>query len=177
MSKTTNGYPNDTIVNNGEVYGTLERLHNSIITTFNEKGVGLPVRQYFAAGDEAQNAWDCEQLTLNVTQVYLGIPGTPTIQPRGCDLAMNADFVVQLVRCVPQPTTIRSGSALRPPSAAALTEMTHVQGIDASILLESVFNMRFGGGLIASVSFTGVQGEYQATILTISASLSDYLYA
>lgn len=68
----------------------------------------LPLRQYCAAGDAVNVAWDCEQFTVSLQAIgYGSAPDAGTLSAQsGSNLSVfgvrHAVFAAQLVRCVAQ---------------------------------------------------------------------------
>jgi hypothetical protein len=145
----------------------------SIEDAYEAAGVELPMRRFTAVGNVASAAVkDCEQVTVNFVQGYLGLPGQPDLEPKGCLVMMSGDFVIQVVRCVP---TVGPGSrrdAPKPPTVAQIEESTLVQAIDAQILLETAYGMSSIQGISATITPSGVETNLQAIELNLSISLT-----
>lgn len=157
----------------GDAFDTLKYIQETVETIYAQAEVDLPDRRFVAAGDVASSiANDCEQVTVNLAQIYLGAPGEPAAVPPHCNLVMFGDFVVQVTRCVPGPTTTRAGASVRPPKVSAIEEQTLVQAVDMQLLLEAAYSMTNIQGVVASVTLSGVQGNMQSVILSLSISLS-----
>lgn len=143
----------------------------------------LPARRYIAPGDAAAVAWDCEQFTVCLLGVGLGVapdaaqgsakPGTGA----GVAGMRHAVFSALLVRCT--PTVDRDGppevSALHPAGQAYLTDVgmisqalveigSRLHAIDRSAVITAgnVQPIGPGGG------FVGLEG--QLTISTVHLS-------
>lgn len=88
----------------------------------------LPARQYVVPGITA--AYDCEQLTVTVVQVAVGVPGVSFGVPiANCPPQRYATYRVELVRDV--PTVNEQGD---PPKATKLTESAQELLRDMGIL-------------------------------------------
>lgn len=171
MVLTTENYSTETRGEYGHAYATLNRILETVETYFEQAGVPLPTRRFVAVGDVASNVWDCEQLSVNLVNMYLGTPGTPSVQPRGCELAMSGDFVVQLVRCVPTPKVAAAGRTVKSIPVADLLSIAEVEAIDCQLLLEASWGVSSAQGVVSSIAPTGVEGSYQAVAMTMSVSL------
>lgn len=163
----------ETLAEYGYVYSTMEHILSTVEQLYLQAGVDLPARRYVAVGDVGSTVYDCEQVTVNFVQGYLGTPGQPAQQPSGCELAMSGDFVVQVVRCVPEMKTVGSGPRAKfvAPSAASISASSLVQAVDAQLLLEASWSMVSLQGTIATVGAGGASGQYQPIILNLSLSL------
>ena len=160
----------DTLEDFGDVQKTLQHIIDVIEARYASAGVPLPSRAYTAVGDVGSSiALDCEQFTVNFVQAYLGLPGQPDLQPKGCLRVMSGDFVVQVTRCIPTPTTTSRG--VKPPAVEKIEASTVVQAVDAQILLESAYELSSLEGVSATVAASGVSGEYQSMMLNVSVSL------
>lgn len=154
----------------GDIHKTLQHILDTIVASYTSAGIDIPERQFTAVGDVASSiANDCEQVTVNFIQAYVGLPGQPDVVPRGCPLPMSADFVAQVTRCVPGGVVSRTGS--RAPAVAAIEASTLIQAVDAQILLQSVDAMSSIQGKSATVAPSGVDGKYQSMMLNLSISL------
>lgn len=76
----------------------LNRLLQAIVDIFADNDVSLPDRQYIHCGAVAQ---DCEQVTVQLMQVFLGSPGTPPGSPVRCDSARSAVIRINILRKAP----------------------------------------------------------------------------
>lgn len=176
MTLTADDYPDETVAEYGYGYTTLKRLQESIESYFTQAGVSLPERRFVAMGDVASQSWDsCEQLTINLTRIYLGTPGEgeATPQASNCELALAGNFVVQLVRCVPTAKVIgRTGKHLGNVEVEDIEASALVQAIDAQLLLEAVRATPSVQRVRATVSPSGVQSNMQAVVAEVSISLA-----
>jgi hypothetical protein len=165
--------PQDALDEYGDLWGTMQYISDTLSIRYAAAGLSLPERKFTAVGDVASSlANDCEQVTINFVQAYLGVPGQPDVQARGCELPMSADFVIQVTRCVPTPKESRgAGRPPTPPTVAAIEASTVVQAVDAQILLESAYSMSSVQGISATVAPSGVEGGYQSVALSLAISL------
>lgn len=166
-------YLSSTVQAYGDLDKTLKHIHETIRALFSSAGVTLPVRQYVTTGGDGTVAYDCEQLTVTVGQIYLGTPGEPSYQPTGCMLNMSGDFIIELVRCSPIPKeSKRNPDKINLPTPAEMQQAALMFSIDAQLLLEAAYAVQSTQGVIASVEFAGANGAMQAVILRLSCSLS-----
>mgnify|MGYP001592307354 CR=1 FL=1 len=162
----------DTRQEYGDIYGTMQHISDVIETLYMQAGVELPDRQFTAVGDVASSlAWDCEQVTINFVNAYYGNPGQPITVATNCPPMMSADFVVQVTRCVPNPTVARAGTKVKAPAVAAIEGSTLIQAVDSQILLQASSAMSSAQPMLASVAPSGVEGGFQAVALNLSISL------
>lgn len=92
------------------------------------EAVDLPDRQYVVPGITA--AYDCEQLTVTVLSVAVGVPGAAIGVPiANCSPMRFATYRLELVRCV--PTVDERGD---PPKATKLEESAQELLRDLSLL-------------------------------------------
>lgn len=166
-------YLSSTITEYGDLNRTLEHIRDTITAFFASAGVTLPSRRYVNTGADGSVAYDCEQLTVTASQIYLGVPGEPSFQPTGCMLNMSGDFIIELVRCAPIPKeTKRNPDKIDLPSVEKMQQAALSRSVDAQILLEAAYALQSTQGVIASVDFAGAEGAMQAVILRVSCSLS-----
>jgi hypothetical protein len=163
--------PDEAVAEYGDALGTLQHILETVETTYQQAGVALPERRFYTVGDVASLAVACEQVTVNLVQVYLGTPGQPDTQPAGCQLAMSGDFVVQVTRCVPAPRAAAAGTKVKQIPVDSILEAARVQAIDAQILLEAGYSMRSLQGRSATVSAGGAEGMFQSMVMNLSLSL------
>lgn len=162
--------PSDNYTEFGDLHATLFRIKDAVVARYTNAGIDLPPRHFAAMGDVSSSvANDCEQLVVNFVQAYLGLPGQPDIQPRGCPLMMSADFIVQVTRCVPGPKVTNRGST--PPTPEAIEASTLQQAIDAQLLLQTAYEISSAQGVSATVTVSGSDGKMQSVMLNVSVSL------
>ena len=139
----------------GDIHRTLQHIMDTIVANYTSAGIDLPERRFTAIGDVASSvADDCEQVTVNFVQAYLGQPGQPDVIPFGCPSAMSGDFVAQVTRCVPGASATGRGIP-KPPTVEAIEASTLVQAVDAQILLQSAFDLSSIQGKSATVVPSG----------------------
>lgn len=96
----------------------------------------LPTRQYVVPGITA--AYDCEQLTVTVVQVAVGVPGASIGVPvANCPPLRYATYRVELVRDVPVVD-----SQGNPPSASKLDDAAQEVLRDMVLLHQALLNAR-----------------------------------
>ena|ERR1044072_3462096 len=146
------------------VFTLMQQLLDDIVYHFAENDVDLPGRQYVTVG---QTAHDCEQLTVGFIQMYLGTPGDRIEVPQNCQAPRSIVLTVQLVRKVALPQ-----GRTTPPDPEEITELTKQKTGDAWLLMDAVQkNACDTFGVIADVSVTNPQGEYQAVQLNVSVGV------
>jgi hypothetical protein len=165
-------YLESTIQNYGDLDRKMKEIRSTIVSFFAAAGVTLPVRQYTTTGGDATVAYDCEQLTVTVAQIYLGTPGEPSYQPTGCMLNMSGDFIIELVRCAPiAAPSKRNPDKIAIPTVEEMQAATLIRAIDAQILLEAAHAVPSTQGVVASIEFAGADGAMQAIIMRLACSL------
>lgn len=161
-----------TVQNYGDLDRKMKEIRSTIVSLFASAGVTLPVRQYTTTGGDATVPYDCEQLTVTVGQIYLGMPGEPSFQPTGCMLNMSGDFIVELVRCAPiAAPSKRNPDKIVAPTVEEMQAATLIRAIDAQILLEAAYAVPSTQGVVASIEFAGANGAMQAVIMRLSCSI------
>lgn len=164
--------PEETRAEYGDIHGTLRYILESIEDRYAEAGVMLPERRFTTVGNIASAAVkDCEQVTVNFVQGYLGFPGQPDLEPKGCLIMMSGDFVIQVVRCVPTITPTGRGTGMKVPTVEQIEAATVVQSVDAQLLLETAYSLSSAQGISATVTPSGVEANVQAIELNLSISL------
>ncbi len=154
---------NDVDVLSDLLFTMLESVEN----TFEAESVALPDRRYIAWGGVAV---DCEQVTVQLVQVYPGVPGGDPNQPARCMGARSAVLVVQIFRCAPAPTGPRAIA----PTPEALNESAKTMSRDAWLLLDSAIvfdNTGLAAGVIADVSPLEPSGGFVGTTLTVTVTV------
>jgi hypothetical protein len=150
----------------------LNGVLSQIRDTFTAEGVLLPTRQYITVGAEGSTAWDCEQLTVSLAQLYTGPPGEQAQAPSRCSDPASAVVIVELIRCVPVPQ-VNTRSKVGP-DVAKMTDATEVLLVDAWLLRragqEFADAQNFFGSM-ADVAFSTPQGGYQAAVMTLVAAV------
>lgn len=122
----------------GPLYDTAEVLLDVVRDAFEASGdptadppvdpALLPTRQYVVPGVTA--AYDCDQLTVTVIQVAVGVPGTSLGVPIvNCSPVRYATYRVEVVRSV--PTVDSQGT---PPAAAKLDDAAKALLRDMAII-------------------------------------------
>lgn len=112
----------------GPLYDTALALLTATVQAYAADGVELPDRRYITPG--AQPAYDCPQLTVSVTAVRNGIPGSEQNRPvANCPPMRYATYRLELVRGT--PTLDDRGD---PPSPDELTASAAVVLRDVDML-------------------------------------------
>jgi hypothetical protein len=147
----------------------MDGIISRIETVFQSYNVPLPERRYWTMG---QPATDCEQVVVNLLQMYLGTPGDEASTPQRCYVPRSATVVIGISRAV--PTVGQNG---RPPSGEKIEQGSYLSAIDAWVLMESVreFDMwdgtGYGLGVIATVDVEGPEGGFQTVNMQLTLSV------
>ena len=136
----------------------------SVISVFEQFGVGLPERRYVTVG---QTVHDCEQVTVSFQQLYLGPPGDQAQTPQKCTAPRTAFLNVEIVRSLALPG--RTGK----PSADAMQTNAETKLVDAYLLLKAGADAvdQWGIGVIADVTVGEASGDRQAVILNVTLAV------
>lgn len=152
-----------------EVLGQLLLLTlNSVVGVFEQADVELPDRRYISYGAVVA---DCEQLTVQLAQIYPGLPGADPNQIQHCNGPRTAVLVVQLFRQIPVASGPRGTG---PPSPDQLTASALRSVKDVWLLLDgagAVDAAGWGTGVIAEVSPIDASGGYIGASMTITLTV------
>lgn len=136
---------------------------DAIVLTFERANVDLPARRYVHFGGTAA---DCEQLTVQLDQTYLGTPGGDPNALQRCNGPRTCAMSVQLWRTAPS-----LGAKGQPPSALSLSEAAVSSSRDAWLLLDSLnqidVDAGWGTGVIAEVSALPPQGNFRGLTMSL----------
>lgn len=159
------------IDNVNSVFDTAQDILDEISSIYSSvTGVtALPTKQYIAAGGQGSQPHDCEQVTISMEQLYVGMPGAPAQGPERCDSPRSAVFFVEIVRNTTiTERTARGVTVPKMRTAAQETDLARIQMQDALLLMEAGLNVasEFIGG-VADVSAGPESGGYQAMVLTL----------
>ena len=105
----------------------MEYVLGVVVDTFGQAGIALPELRYITFG---QPVHDCEQVTVQFQQMYVGPPGDQAQVAQPCDSLRSAALLVEIVRCVPTPNS-RGGA----PTPEQLTATARTQAVDAYMLM------------------------------------------
>jgi len=173
------------MINPLEFVEIADLLMDTIVSTYADHGVPLPTKRYLAVGGIGETAHNCEQVTVSFEQGYSGLPGNQAQEPAKCNTPRSAVFIVEVVRHVP---TINSNATIpetltpsRYPIVNAKvalvpddkqSDVARTQMKDAMLLLDA--GMRAAdnqlGGAMVDVSAGSLSGDYQAMILSVTAT-------
>ena len=78
-----------------------DHILNTVVATYADHGVDLPVRRYLAVGGQGDTVHDCEQLTVSFEQGYSGLPGNQAQEPVKCNGPRTGVYIVEVVRALP----------------------------------------------------------------------------
>lgn len=168
-----------------------ERILNTVVATYADHEVELPVRRHLAVGGSGSTVHECEQLTVSFEQGYSGLPGNQAMEPSKCAGPRSAVFVVEVVRALPQPNTTAANPTTTVPSrygtdvsgvavlpAEVQSTIARKQMVDAMLLLDA--GLRAGEtqlyGSLADVSAGQPQGGFQAITLAITVTALGSIY-
>ena len=144
----------------------MDNILADVVATFESYAVPLPSRRYWTVG---QSAIDCEQLTLALTQGFLGSPGNQLSEPQRCTVPRSVVVLITVAREVPVV-----GVNGRPPAADKITEGSKIAAVDAWVLLQSLnaFDQweqyGLGLGVIATVEFSPPEGGFQLVTMELT---------
>lgn len=156
----------------GLLQGTLDKVV-SIYASYN---MPLPGRQYWTLGAPA---FDCEQVTVNLVQMYLGEPGNEAALPVPCNAPRSAVLEIAVVR-----TTAVPNSQGKPPSPEAIIQHAEFLAADSMILMDSIKQFDSWGidedpilaglpglGVIATLEARPAEGGYHAIVLQLTLAV------
>ena len=151
------------------VVNFLDGVLDRIVTVFESFDVPLPDRKYFTVGQEAV---DCEQLVVILSQIYLGPPGDQAATPQRCHVPRTAVLTISLSRAIPSV-----GQNGRPPSAQTIQDASRISAVDAWVLMESVNvldmweSAGYGVGVIATVDVPAPEGGFQTVNMQVTMAI------
>jgi len=140
----------------------------SVVGTFESARIDVPVRRYIAYGSVVA---DCEQLTVQLAQLYPGLPGADPSQVARCNGPRTAVLIVQLFRCAPVASGPRGQGA---PTSEAISESTLRTVRDVWLMLDSAGAIDAAGwntGVIAEVSPIDMSGGYIGVSMTLTLTV------
>lgn len=141
---------------------------DKIVGTFEHAGVDLPGRRYISYGGVAA---DCEQLTVELAQIYPGLPAADPNQLHRCEGPRTAVIIAQLFRKVPVASGPRGTGAPTPGDLTA-SALTLVR--DVWLLLDAagaVDSAGWGTGVIAEVTPISASGGLTGANLTLTLTV------
>lgn len=147
----------------------LQGLLARVVAKFASYNVPIPGRQYFTVGQEAV---DCEQLVVILSQIYLGPPGDQAAAPQRYHVPRTAVMTVSLSRAIPSV-----GQNGRPPTAETIQNASRISAVDAWVLMESVNELDmlqeggYGLGVIATADIAPPEGGFQTVNMQITMSI------
>jgi hypothetical protein len=95
----------------------MQNIVDSIVQVYQDAGVSVPDRHILSVGITPH---DCEQINVSLEQLYIGGPGDQAEQPMRCDAPRTVGLTVQIVRCIPTPTS--RGQAIAPEKMSLSTQ-------------------------------------------------------
>lgn len=168
MSKISDlALANDTL----QVVDFLSNALETVEGTYTRLGVPMPERRLWAVS--SLPAIDCEQISVEFVQTYLGLPGDEATEPTNCTGPRSIVYLITVSRCVP------AGKNGRPPSVESYTEHQKTLAVDVAVLLEATKDLTASKNtwsnasteLIATVN----AGEENGGYISVSLSLSQVL--
>lgn len=151
------------------VVNLLQGLLDRVVNTFESYSVPLPGRRYWTVGQEAV---DCEQLVVILSQVYLGPPGDQASTPQRCHVPRTAVMTVSLSREIPSV-----GQNGRPPTAEVIQKAARISAVDAWVMMSSINELDqweaggYGLGVIATADVAAPEGGFQTVNMQITMSV------
>jgi hypothetical protein len=148
----------------------LLNILNQVVGRYEQAGVPLPKRRYIHYGTVAA---DCEQVTVELNQIYPGVPGDDPNQAQKCggDTPRTASTTVTIFREIPTGSGNRGQD---PPKPDDLTAITLVLARDAWLLLdvaEEVDQLGHKRGMITEVSPIGPSGGFAGVAMTLAIAI------
>lgn len=141
---------------------------DTVVGVYEHARVDLPPRRYVAYGGVAA---DCEQLTVQLGQVYAGLPGSDPNVVQRCDGPRTAVMVVQLFRKAPVASGPRGTGA---PTADEITASALRSTRDAWLMLDAAGAVDAAGwntGVMAEVVPIDTSGGYVGVNMTLTAAV------
>lgn len=156
--------PVDPAVDYNAVAALLQDVLQAVNDTWIEAGIDLPARQYIHLGAAAM---DCEQVTVQLLQVFLGSPGVPPGTAVKCESVRSAMIRINIIRKA--PTLGQRGQV---PDADALSDAAITFSRDLWLLLTAISKLdRVGGGVLADVEPIDPQGGYAGAGLNLTITI------
>jgi hypothetical protein len=137
----------------------MDNILAGLESAYNSFNVPLPTRRYWLIGDPA---YDCEQATVSLMQVYLGTPGDEAVTPQACNGPKTMVVNISIVRKL---NLKKNGSA---PTADAIQKDSRWASVDMYVLMNSLSSLNgwgIGGAtpqMIATVTANTHEGEYES---------------
>lgn len=162
-----------------------DHILNTVVATYADHGVDLPVRRYLSVGGPGSTVHDCEQVTVSFEQGYSGRPGAQAQEPAKCASLRTGVYIIEVVRALPLSNTSAANPETPVPSrygeavsgvqtlpAEVQSTMARKQMVDAMLLLDA--GLRAGEttltGSLADVTAGQPQGGFQAMTLVLTTS-------
>jgi len=150
------------------VMNMMQRVLDTVVGVYEQMGVPLPARQFWTTGGAVE---DCEQVTVNLIQAYLGNPGDQATQPQRCNVARSAVLNIAVTRNFPIG---ENGKAVSPDR---IMQGSAWAMIDVQVLLEALrsFDQWSDGGpglgVIATVSPADPSGGVQTVNMNLTMAI------
>jgi len=149
------------------LYKLLSDILDAVVRTFDDAGIDLPNRRYVSLGAVAA---DCEQLTVQLDQLYKGTPGGDPGEIQRCNGPRTVACTVQLFR---KTAALGSYDSEFPPVPALdSSAQTHLRDIwvmmDAS---DEIAGTGLQGGIISEASAQEAAGEMVGINMTIAIAV------
>ena len=127
--------------------------------------IELPTLRYKTLGGTVH---DCEQVTVSLTQAYIGPPGDQASGPMPCNGPRTGIFQIQVVRCFKDGSSknIRAGNSTAP-DPVVIGEYASQRAEDLWALLDVPGFVPDYNFAIGDVSVTDPEGGYQAAQMTL----------
>lgn len=158
------------------IFDLANHVLDVIRSRFAEYEVELPVRQFVQIGGRGSAVHEGEQLSVSMEQVYSGLPGDQSANPTKCTDPMTVVFGIELVRCVPTPSSGGRSTKPVPVSTEKIEETAKIQSMDAQILMEAgliAAESTWLKGGMADVTAGTPEGGLQALVMSLILVLGD----
>ena len=171
-----------------------EYILNKVVQTYDARAIPLPERRFLSVGGRGEVPHDTEQVSVTVEQGFSGLPGEQALGTAKYDDPRSVVITVEVVRKIPTTSVPQtgaqagrwakvaagtvSGSVLDLIDPATLTDFAKVQMQDMALLLDAgiAAGQLENIGCTADVSAGTASGEYQAVVLTVTASSLGHRY-
>lgn len=147
----------------------MNQVLETVVSVFESYNMPLPTRRYWAI---ASTPVDCEQVTVSLVNLYLGLPGDQATTPLQCNSPKSA--VVNIAISRPVATVTGSGKA---PLGEKIQAGAEFAAYDAWILMDNLEQFDQwesagnGMGVIATVATTPPQGGYLTTNMQLTLAV------
>jgi hypothetical protein len=137
----------------------MDQILANLESAYQSYNVPLPTRRYWLIGDPA---YDCEQATVSLMQMYLGMPGDEATTPQACSGPKTIVINISIVRKL---NLKKDGST---PGPDVIQKDSEWAAVDMYVLMNSLSSFdawTFNGGApsaIATVTANSHEGGYES---------------